>query len=316
MALISPRIARSWAMFLSLALSACGGGVSSSGESRSIGGGEAISDWTEIYPSPDESLTQISCSAHIYCREVTEYPAISDARPGTRESLEPIASGYTGRIYEVSVYLPATYSESTDPFPVIYSLDGDNLFLEQADEIEHQQKEVILVSIHADSSRRIDYLYYDANGAAQSGQDFYNYIVFELIPFVEASFRIDPSRRALEGQSHGGTFAVYSLFIDRLDGQYFRTFVAHDPSIGIHEESLNDLKIRLSERFSRLDINVYLSSALPGDPTKSNGGVTEALYDYFVGAGFEDLDIHYYSYDLSHGDVHSPAFADFLHDHY
>jgi predicted alpha/beta superfamily hydrolase len=310
----SIRIARSWAMMLPLALSACGGGgVSDGGVS---GGGGAVNDSTQIYPSPDESLTQISCSAHIYCREITNYPAISNARPGTRESLVPIASGYTGRTYELSVYVPATYGESTDPFPVIYSLDGDRLFQERADEIEHQQKDVILVSIHADSSRNTDYLYYEGDGAAQSGQDFYNYIVFELIPFVEASFRIDPNRRALEGHSHGGTFVVYSLFIDRLNAQYFRTFAAEGPSIWIHEASLNDLETRLSQRFSGLDIDVYLSSGLPGDPTESNGDVTEALYDYFVSAGFQDLDIQYYSYDLNHSGMHRPAFADFLHDHY
>ena len=262
-------------MVLSLALSACGGGAS--GVVSSDGG--PVNDREQDLPVPDGLFPQISCSAHIYCREITNYPAITGARPGTRESLAPVTSTYTGRTYDVSVYLPATYSESTDPYPVIYSLDGDRRFLEQADEIDNQQKEVIPVSTHADSSRDTDYLYYEANGTAQGGQDFYHYVVFELIPFIEVSFRIDSSRRALEGHSHGGTFVVYSLFTDRLDAQYFKTFVAQGPSIWIHEESLNNLKTQLSQRFA-------------------------------------DLDIHYFSYDLDHSSMHRPAFADFLHDHY
>jgi len=214
------------------------------------------------------------------------------------------------------VYLPAIYHESASLFPVIYSLDGDTAFSYRADEIDHQQKEVILVSIHADDSRYIDYVYFDANGNKLDGQNFFNYLVYELGPFVEGSYRIDPNRRALEGHSHGGNFVVYSLFTDVLSSRYFKTYVAQEPSIWIHEASLNELEARLSNEVSDLDSNVYLSSSLPGDPMVSNGGVTEALYGYLNSRGFENLDIHYYSYDLDHGAMSGPAFADFLHDHY
>jgi len=286
-----------------LALSACGG-------SGNVESNNSSSNFRA-------QATQIPCEIHVHCREVTNYPAINNARPGTRGALTPpITSSYTGHAYAVSVYLPASYHESINLLPVIYSLDGDRLFSERADEIDNQQKEVILVSIHADNSRNSDYLYYDEFGNTKNGQDFYNYIVFELMPFVEASFRIDPNQRALEGHSHGGTFVSYSVFMDNLNSQYFKTYVAQDPSIWIHEESLNNLQTSLSNQISDLNINLYLSSGLPGDRDGSNGDATEALYVYFVNESFENLNIHYYSYDLDHGAMNAPAFADFLHDHY
>jgi predicted alpha/beta superfamily hydrolase len=263
------------------------------------------------------SATQIraeTCATHVYCRDVTEYPEIPEARAGTREALIPFSSVYTGNSYDVSVYLPATYHENNNGYPVIYSLDGDSNFEIRSRQIDRQQKDVILVSIHSDATRQIDYLYFDGLGERAGGRDFYDYIVLELIPYVEAQYRIDAGRRAIEGHSHGGNFVAYTIFEDALGLRYFDSFVAIEASLWINEGPLRDLQTMLSTTANDLDIDVFLSSGVPGPFT--NGDVTESLYDYFVETSFENLIVHYYSYDLDHGAVALPAFADFLHERY
>jgi len=45
---------------------------------------------------------------------------------------------------------------------------------------------------------------------------FYQFVTQEVIPIVEADYRIDPANRTLMGHSWGGLFGLYSLFRDPL----------------------------------------------------------------------------------------------------
>ena len=261
---------------------------------------------------------QLTCETHVYCREVTIYPEIPDARPGTRESPAPITSVYTGRSYEISIYLPASYYDSDQAFPIIYALDGESAFDVFADQIDRQQKDVVLASIHnhSESTRNLDYLYYDGTGNESGGADFYTYLVAELMPYVEGRYRIDAGRRALHGHSHGGNFTAYSIFEDAIGFGAFNTFIASEPTLWINEGPLLDSQNLLRATVDELDINVYLGSGLPGNPLNPNPDATEALFDYFTSSSFENLRIQYYSYDLGHGAMALPFFTDVLDAHY
>ncbi|HLI67103.1 MAG TPA: alpha/beta hydrolase-fold protein [Caulobacteraceae bacterium] len=66
-------------------------------------------------------------------------------------------------------------------------------------------------------------------------EDFYRFIVEELLPAVSAVHQIDPTDRTLFGHSLGGLFVLRTLF-DHPDA--FRNFVASSPSIWWNDRAL------------------------------------------------------------------------------
>lgn len=136
-----------------------------------------------------------------------------------------------GRDYQLFVALPPDYATSGKKYPVLYICDGywdftlisgfyGNLIYDRV--VPH----FIIVGFgyqHAatnaefDVLRRHDYtLVSDGNDpkGERSGHaaDFLAVVETEIIPFVEMEYRVDPSFRALSGNSLGGLFSLYAMF--------------------------------------------------------------------------------------------------------
>ena len=77
----------------------------------------------------------------------------------------------------------------------------------------------------------------------------------EVIPLIERTYRVDPSRRMLFGQSAGGTFACYSLFT-RPD--LFTDFVIVSP--GLMDQAIFRLEAAWAAQHDDLKANVLLSA--------------------------------------------------------
>jgi len=135
-----------------------------------------------------------------------------------------VESESLGRSYDVLVGLPDGYNESDGrSYPTVYILDGGELYpmlrayhryLRNGGEAP----EMILVAISYGSSdfdngneRGHDYTAPSDEREHYGGaQDFQTFLRGELISFMEASYRSNPKRRILFGQSLGGQFVLYS----------------------------------------------------------------------------------------------------------
>ena len=86
---------------------------------------------------------------------------------------------------------------------------------------------------------------------------FLRFIREELIPHVEAEYRVDPRRgRALYGHSLGGLFAFYSL----LEGEgTFRRFIVGSPILGWDQGFPFELEDRFSTTHSSLPARAFFS---------------------------------------------------------
>lgn len=128
-----------------------------------------------------------------------------------------------GEEYELLVGLPKGY-DSKKKYPVIYVLDGDDLFpLAQKmlwiTTSECKFTEPILVGLSANglmqearNKRNRDYSLKVITRNGQSGAaNFLTYLQTEAIPFIEANYSTS-SERVLYGYSMGGRFAAYVLF--------------------------------------------------------------------------------------------------------
>ncbi|MGH1364575.1 MAG: alpha/beta hydrolase-fold protein [Calditrichia bacterium] len=109
---------------------------------------------------------------------------------------------------EVQVYLPASYTQSKDNYPVLYVLDGQRYFLhgvslQKSFADFKQAPDFVVVGItkkRADRNRN-----YSTNSAA-----FLNFIEQELIPYIDSTFRTSQVR-LLFGWAYAGGFAINSM---------------------------------------------------------------------------------------------------------
>lgn len=194
------------------------------------------------------------------------------ARPGRSSvvgslELRRIASIDPPRL--VRVWLPAGYQESTLSYPVLYMLDGQNVFDRATsaigeewgvDEtltqlIESKTVPPMIVVAIDNSSKRMDEYTWIADGDSikkrgGKAEPFAKWITETLKPQMDREYRTQPKRDStwIAGSSLGGLFALYAAV------QHNETFggaVAMSPSLSWGNEGMNSW-VELSEnRFTK-----------------------------------------------------------------
>jgi uncharacterized protein len=127
-----------------------------------------------------------------------------------------ISSKQLGEERQVRVYLPASYTQSKQRYPVIYTLDGEGTGPITANAVEFmtsysaipQMPEALVVAVtNANRNRDMPI----PEGYGQAGEEkFLAFLTDELIPLIEQKYRTEPLRILL-GHSQGGLFAHYAL---------------------------------------------------------------------------------------------------------
>ena len=115
------------------------------------------------------------------------------------EDFRSISSSITNISYPLSIYLSPNYEESNENFPVIYTLDGQILYSTYLNALTNLNTNVIMVSIHEGppGRRDIDYI-------LPGSLTYYDFLIEELIPFIENNYKASSTNRTLFGTSNGG----------------------------------------------------------------------------------------------------------------
>jgi uncharacterized protein len=127
-----------------------------------------------------------------------------------------IKSKRLGEEREISIYLPLSYANSKQRYPVIYALDGEGTGPITANAVQFmtgysaipQMPEALVVGV-TNTDRNRDMPVPQEYG--KGGEDnFLAFLADELIPAIEQRYRTQPLRILL-GHSQGGLFANYTL---------------------------------------------------------------------------------------------------------
>ena len=160
----------------------------------------------------------------------------SETRPQTfprvtipDSQVRTIRSTSTGRDYDLYIHLPSDYEQAKNTrYPVLYILDGQwdfKLMDSVVGDLVYDKvvPQMILVGITY-SGEKADYGSFRAMDdtptaveqvkGSGDGPKFLKFLKAELIPFIEANYRADSSRRVLQGSSYAGLFTLYALFAD------------------------------------------------------------------------------------------------------
>ena len=143
-----------------------------------------------------------------------------------------ISSQSTSTTYPLFIYLPPNTVAIRANLPTVYLLDGESRFQTLVDIVEAMHAQVIIVGIGNEALRARDYVPANICTPGGGGQAaFLDFIRAELVPYVEATFASDPTKRVLLGHSHGGSFVLYALFNEAPATRLFAAYLASDSSI-------------------------------------------------------------------------------------
>lgn len=174
---------------------------------------------------------------------------LSHADPVTLDGTEQWQmKSAAGRDYRIMLSLPEGDVPYTGGYPVIYLLDGNAYFpaFHAAKRAQPRLRGAIIVAIGYPSDTPLDFnrRAYDLTPAApperntppQGGQDeFLDFIETQLMPKVNARFKVDPDQRSLVGHSFGGMLGIYALFTRPT---LFQHVVAISPSLWWRDQHL------------------------------------------------------------------------------
>ena len=85
--------------------------------------------------------------------------------------------------------------------------------------------------------------------------DFFSFVASELIPFIEKTYRADPSRRCLAGHSYGGLWAAFALL---KSPRLFATWVIGSPTLAYGDREVFQQEARYAGESSSLPARVFL----------------------------------------------------------
>lgn len=141
---------------------------------------------------------------------------------GDYRLLPQVHSKYLERDRDVIVWFPPGYeARPTKRYPVLYMHDGRQVFDPatstwgkdwQVDEIAQgmilngEVEPFIVVAADCTDARRDEY------SPAQKGDDYLRFLIEELKPMVDATWRTEPERSAIAGSSMGGLISFYAAW--------------------------------------------------------------------------------------------------------
>jgi predicted alpha/beta superfamily hydrolase len=219
-------------------------------------------------PVPGRNPAFVAADSVGPSQETVRYPPVTI----DDTELRHLKSKYTGEDYEIDVYLPQGYRQGGETYPAVYVLDAEYNFGCVAYIARRLIKNgdipgLVLVGI-AYGPDDEDYYYrtrmrdctppsrvhgYHTGGA----ENFVRFFKEELIPFVEANYRVRKAGRTIVGHSIGGFFCGYLLFNHP---GVFDNYLIVSPSFWFSNGVVFDYEERYAQENKALEAAVFLAT--------------------------------------------------------
>ena len=116
----------------------------------------------------------------------------------------------------ISVYLPESYNNGDEKYPVLYLLDGETHFVHACGAVDYMASmgvvpEMIVVAIHnIDRNKDLSPVHVDRIPTSGGADKYLAYIADELMPYINKHYR-SSGYDLIFGHSFGGVFITYAL---------------------------------------------------------------------------------------------------------
>jgi predicted alpha/beta superfamily hydrolase len=183
-----------------------------------------------------------------------------------------LTSAVVGQEFSIPVWLPPSYAESDRTYPVLYVLDANICFGLAADVITSllfgkEIPEIIVVGVGYPVQSYGEWLTLRARDLTPTvmteipgsggADNFLTCLQTEIFPFIEASYRVDSSDRALAGYSYGGLFALYAMLSQP---GVFQRYAASSPYVVWDDHFLLKLEAEYASQHRALPARLFTST--------------------------------------------------------
>jgi predicted alpha/beta superfamily hydrolase len=203
---------------------------------------------------------------------VAQPPTAMPAFQVERSFVQTLKSAALDRSYDVYVKLPESYDRPENArrkYPVMYLNDGPYTFQVASGvtrvPFKHELfEEFILVGLSyavgedpAQSRTRDLTPSVDAKRPGSGGARAYlDFMKTDVIPFVEKTWRTDPARRTLGGQSYGGLFGLWTAFNEP---DLFRNYILTSASLWWDKRMMFEMERVYAAAHKDLRADIYLA---------------------------------------------------------
>lgn len=216
---------------------------------------------------------------------------VTDA-PGKENLYNTQVKIFQSKIIEDDFYLfislPDDYNKSDKKYPVLYLLDGDVAYGMATSIARYLQfgntiPELIIVGIgygalkkNEGNLRRRDYSISSELGRSGTGgaPKFRNFLKEELIPYIETTYRTEPSNRTINGYSLGGLFATYTLFTEP---ELFNHYIIGSPHLSWDDYRIFTVQEEAFEKIDDIEAKVFISVGSEEDEEKYFNPIDEIV---------------------------------------
>ena len=226
-----------------------------------------------------------------------------------RLATDQLFSQHVEEDYDLLMYLPPSHGQTDTGFPVIYALDM--AFADQQQAIDETlatlAQEAIVVGLGNPDRRDRDYTP-DRGPTTPEGHggaaNFYNFLVYELIPYIDTHYHTDAANRTLIGHSYGGLFTLFAMLSEGRGQRHFNAFIASSPTIGFAPGVVADMEAAMFERGVDLPVTLYLSTGEEGRLTQDS----HALATLLISRGYNHLLLMMSEFPVSHMGNIAPSY--------
>ena len=254
------------------------------------------------------SVVLVLCVTAIFlkCREGAETLEITSQETVDGYERLYVYSEEMKDTYAIDIVLPSDYTPDKK-YPVLYLTDGNWRRENYKDLIK---KDIILVGIGYPDDYDVDTIRF--RDLIDFPEDFLQFIVKDVVPYVEKEYSVDTEDQTLWGASCGGYFALYALFqSDGMTKDVFKNYLIVSPAFMYQtdEKSIQMLENEYYSRTKELPANVYM--AVGGDEESGFLDPFVPFANKLDKRGYEGLSVQYEVYPgLEHQTVWKPALMD------
>ena len=207
---------------------------------------------------------------------------------------EDFRSNELGNSRQLKIQLPRNYETNEEKtYPLFVVLDGDYLFEIVAGNVDYysyweDMPEAIIVGINQVETRDSDTYYSEQNYMpAETGAEFFDFIVMELIPYMNENYRM-ANFRVIVG--HGETANFINYFMLKKNPM-FNAYIAISPDLayGMMENILTRLSQIENKNFYYLATATNDIKPLKEDAIALNESITAIENDQMV-YGFDNFE--------------------------
>mgnify|MGYP003334326001 FL=1 len=234
---------------------------------------------------------------------------VVSTEPGTVVNAN-LNSSQTGIGYDLYIWLPASYSKSALSYPVVYATDCEYRFSTLKQVMEQRNAQALLVNVCAMGSERrwVDF-------TMPGAEAYYQFLIRELVPYIEAHYRVGGQQRVLSGHSLSAEFVLYAMYLEDPAHRYFSSIISADCSCWYdgskHFSQDLSTPLLMEQAMEAANSHLPVKLVMAGDTTANERNV-QPVYARLLARNIPDLKMLHLAYNLGHVGMDGPSFNDAL----